>query len=527
MDLDEIEDKRLSPAKDRMDTSPDNTPSNSRFTFFDLPAHIRTRIYLLSGLARPCTTRIDTSWPRNYPSRNNFCELEREDLRVSRQGGYYTAATTTRFCTHPNFPMALFRVSRQVHEEAARIFLKNRFAMLLAYRSDLDYFQVSLGWAFSRLRSLHIELRPGDGRFFKMRGGMHGTAWNTWAAFCRQVKEKMPALDVFSLKCKVRMPEVADKLFDHMQGFPGLLSCGIHFNPSPDDGLQVKVKQFCWKMTGRLDPLSFPFARLPKEMQLLVLEFLLTNRSDPYSPRAGNSLSEGFRCLESVVTFQNRRYLRAHDVRPMMCCGMCSPSQAMCFCFSRQCAFSTTCSCFSTPLPYFLVSREFYNMARHIFYSKNVFAFVEEDPEEMLRITHNIPTSTFMQIRRLAFKFPYHHRMPYRLNAQKIEETAFLSWSVLRRFIREHFDLPRLSISIIDVGGADTFSRTRMISSRNRYLRKLLLSFADLKGLRDFWVFLADDPGFEEEAKAVVLGRKEADDSRVYEEDTFLYREEL
>jgi len=117
--------------------------------------------------------------------------------------------------------------------------------------------------------------------------------------------------------------------------------------------------------------------------------------------------------------------------------------------------------------------------------------------------------------------------MPYRPNAPKNEETTFLSWSVLRRFIREHFDLSKLSISIIDVGGTDTFSRTRMTSFRNQYLRKLLLSFADLKGLRDFWVFLADDPGFEEEAKAVVLGRKEADKSGVYEEDTFLYREEL
>jgi len=527
MDLDENDFEPLSPTKDRIDISPDNTASNSRLTFFDLPEHVRTRIYTLSGLSRPCTTRIDTSWPRSYASRNNFCELEREDLRVSRQGGYYTAATTTRFCTHPEFPMVLLRVSRRVREEAAKIFLRNRFAIVLAYRSDLDYLQLSLGWAFSQLRGLHIELRPGDGRFLKMRGGMHTTAWNTWAAFCRQVKGNMRALDVFSLKCKVRIPEVADRLFDHMQGFPELLSCGIHLDPSPHDGLQAKVRQFCWKMTGRLDPPSFPFARLPKEMQLLVLEFILTNRPDPYSPRAGSSLSEGFRCLESVVTFQNRRYLRAHDVRPMMCCGTCSPSQAMCFCFSRQCAFSTTCSCFSTPLPYFLVSREFYNMARHIFYSRNVFAFVEEDPEDMLRITHSIPTSTFMQIRRLAFKFPYHHRMPYRPNAPKNEETTFLSWSVLRRFIREHFDLSKLSISIIDVGGTDTFSRTRMTSFRNQYLRKLLLSFADLKGLRDFWVFLADDPGFEEEAKAVVLGRKEADKSGVYEEDTFLYREEL
>lgn len=67
--------------------------------------------------------------------------------------------------------------------------------------------------------------------------------------------------------------------------------------------------------------------------------------------------------------------------------------------------------------------------------------------------------------------------------------------------------------------------RTRLIPTRNRYLRRLLLSFADLKGLRNFWVFLADDPGFEEEAVAVVLGKKVVDpNSRVYDEDTFLYR---
>lgn len=521
MDLDQP----LIHSKDQMDTSPDNaSPSASRLTFFDLPEHIRTRIYLLAGLHRPCTTRIDTERQKQYPGRNNFCELDKEEPRVVRQGGYYTAGTTERDCKHPDFPMPLLQVSRRVREEAAEIFLsRNRFAMLLAYRVDLDYFQQSLGWAFNRLKGLHIELRPGDLRFLKLRGGMHTTAWNMWAAFCRQVRGNMPALSVFSLKCKVRAPEVAERLFEHMEGFPELLDCGIHFNSAYDDGLQVKVRQFCWKLTGRLDPPPFPFTRLPKEVQLLVLELLLTNRPDPYSPRAGNSISEGFTCLQSVVTFQNRRYLRAHDVRPLMCCGTCSPSQAMCFCFSRQCAFSTSCTCFSTPLPYFLVSREFYNMARHIFYTKNAFAFVEEDPEDMLRITHSIPTSTFMLIRRLVFKFPYHHRI-YR-NTSRIEETAFLSWSVLRRFIREHFDLPKLTISIIDFGSRDTFMRTRLIPTRNRYLRRLLLSFADLKGLRNFWVFLADDPGFEEEAVAVVLGKKVVDpNSRVYDEDTFLYR---
>ena len=48
-------------------------------------------------------------------------------------------------------------------------------------------------------------------------------------------------------------------------------------------------------------------------------------------------------------------------------------------------------------------------------------------------------------------------------------------------------------------------------SNRAKYLRKLVSAFADLRGLRNFRVFLADDPGFGSEARRIVLGDRAGD----------------
>ncbi|PYH89499.1 hypothetical protein BO71DRAFT_403005 [Aspergillus ellipticus CBS 707.79] len=366
--------------------------------------------------------------------------------------------------------------------------------MLLFNKSDFKTLRSSIGWGMEHLRSLHLDLGPRDSRFLKLQAGIHRTILNMWVEFCKLSRERMPNLRHFSMKCKVRDLEVACKLMCTMDPFPALAQCAFHLNLTPDEDILPVIKRAAWRLTNNLpNKTAFPFMCLPKEIQLMILEEVLLKRSDPCLPPND--------CAPGIVTLHDWKRNRLSMFHTLTCCGTCSPVRSMCFCHARQTSFSTSCSCFESPLPYFLVSREFYENARRIFFTRSRFAFVEEDPDLMMRFIHHIPTVSTMMIQHLSFKFPMCYRSAPRTGPRS-EESTMLSWSVLRRFIREHFDLPRLSLKIVDHGlkGAVTYE------NRKRYLRKLLLAFSDMEGLRDFRVYLADDRIFEKEAESAVLG---------------------
>ncbi|KDE80824.1 hypothetical protein AO1008_07177 [Aspergillus oryzae 100-8] len=435
------------------------------------------------------------SLPENCVRRNpNIQPLCNRSSMRETQGSW--TAFVDRGCTHPRLPTALFQTSRAVRDEIGSMFFGlNRFSAMLYRKADFCQFRDATLWGMEHLKYLHIDLGPCDRRFLKLYGGVHRTIMKIWVAFCDLAAVRMPSLTYFSLKCRVKDLEVAHKLMCAMDHFPSLAQCAIHLNQYQENDIRAVVKRSCWRLTNNLgDRPPFGFLRLPKEVQLLILEQLLINRPDPYIMAS--------ECPKGLVTLQDRRRQRP-TIYPLTCCGTCSPLRAMCFCYARQTAFSTTCSCFTSPTPYFLVSRGFYEDARRVFFSKNNFAFTDEDPELIMRLLHYIPTSSFMQIRHLTFKFPLTFRSPAR-TAHRVEDAALLSWSVLRRFIREHFDIPRLSLTIIDLGTKNYGNGATQ--SRNKYLRKLLKAFADLRGLRDFRVYLADERSYERDAERAVLG---------------------
>ena len=403
-------------------------------------------------------------------------------------------------CRHPRLPTQLFAVSRAMREQAGAIFFKmNRFNIKLDTVAQFRLFRSATEWGVHHIRRLHVDMGPAHNRYLGLGIGIHSRVMKTWAKFCQAAAEGMPSLRHFSLKCRVREFEVACKMMVAMDPFPLLSNCAIHMMTSVDDDIRRVIKRAAWRVTGNLpDNMPvFPYLRLPKEIQLMVLEVLLTDRSDPYLASTEND--------DGIVTFQDRLNDR-HVVFPLTCCENCSPVGAMCFCHSRQTSFSTSCTCFSSPLPYFLVSRGFYEDARRIFFSKNHFAFLEEDPEFMMRFWHYIPTQSFTRIRQLSFKFPLSYRMPYR-PGKLVDHSTLLPWLILLRFIREHFDLPRLSLTIVDMGTKNAFAGNTT-EYRIKFMRKLLKSFVELRGLRDFRAYLADDRMYEQIAEAAVLGRR-------------------
>ncbi|GMF85310.1 unnamed protein product [Aspergillus oryzae] len=476
------------PSTMEVDMGPSFQPGIS---FLSLPENAKIKILEYAGLLRPCLIDISSECVRRNPNIQPLCN--RSSMRET-QGSW--TAFVDRGCTHPRLPTALFQTPRAVRDEIGSMFFGlNRFSAMLYRKADFCQFRDATLWGMEHLKYLHIDLGPCDRRFLKLYGGVHRTIMKIWVAFCDLAAVRMPSLTYFSLKCRVKDLEVAHKLMCAMDHFPSLAQCAIHLNQYQENDIRAVVKRSCWRLTNNLgDRPPFGFLRLPKEVQLLILEQLLINRPDPYIMAS--------ECPKGLVTLQDRRRQRP-TIYPLTCCGTCSPLRAMCFCYARQTAFSTTCSCFTSPTPYFLVSRGFYEDARRVFFSKNNFAFTDEDPELIMRLLHYIPTSSFMQIRHLTFKFPLTFRSPAR-TAHRVEDAALLSWSVLRRFIREHFDIPRLSLTIIDLGTKNYGNGATQ--SRNKYLRKLLKAFADLRGLRDFRVYLADERSYERDAERAVLG---------------------
>ncbi|KAL4920674.1 hypothetical protein BDW62DRAFT_198564 [Aspergillus aurantiobrunneus] len=473
--------------------------TQSRITFLELPEDIKIRILKYAGLLRPCL--INFAYEKNRAKHDRGLCHNGNPVRMTRlswTGKWLSPYHGT--CDHPPLPVGVFLASRAAREElGALFFAQNRFCIYLYGRHESNLFNTATEWGLLHLKRLHLNL-GGQSRYLKLTGGVHRTTLNIWKEFCDGAVEKMPSLRYFSMKCKVKELVVAIRLMCIIDPFPPLSHCAFHFSDVQDDDIRPVIKRAAWRLTGNLsDKPPFPFMKLPKEVQLMILEHVLIKRSDPFLPAMERNTA--------MVGLLDRKYQPTTN-SPLACCGTCSPLRAQCFCEARQTAFSTSCTCFSSPIPYFLVSRQFYEDCRRLFFSKNHFTFVDEEPDPIMRFLTSIPTSSFMLIRHLSFKFPLTYRMYHR--SARSEESIVLSWSVLRRFIREHFDLQRLSLNIVDLG-----TRTASVS-RNKYMRRMLKEFAELQGLRDFRVYLADDPSFEKELERAVMGRTSVGRYRPY-----------
>jgi endonuclease-3 len=462
-----------------------------RVTFLDLPEDIKIKILEYAGLLQP--DLIDVSF-ENVRFNQGLVSYRRPPPTRMAKGQFHTYLLPPRHVGQnlDPLPVGVFLASKAAREELGRLFFsRNQFSVFLHHKSNYKIFCNSFGWGFEHLRYLYVDLGPREHRSLRMGPGVHRTVMRLWADFCKKAAENMPNLVDFSLKCRVKDLEVATKLISAMDPFPPLVRCAIWLNHQQDDDIYPVVRRAVWRLTDNLDKPSFPFSRLPKEVQLIILENLLGNSHDPYiQPRKDLKNTHG------VVTFQDRRRHRTSNLC-LTCCGTCSPMRAMCFCSTRQTAFSTTCSCFTPPVNYFLVSRGFYEDARRVFFSQNTFAFVDGNPDSMMRILHYIPTASFAYMGHLTFKFPFAWCARY----TRPDDEVLVSWAILRRFIREHFDISRLSVTIVDLSQKNPYS-----TASHRLMRTLVKSFSDLRGLRDFRVYLASDRAFEKEAESAVMG---------------------
>lgn len=483
-----------------MDLTPDTT-RDPAVTFMDLPKSVRKKIYKYARLLRNCTISItnERSRTKGDDEDHALCLGYYDEPSTNIVNGWQSTHGAS-VCDHPRLPLNLFLVSRAVQEDAAITFYsEHRFKISLRNQMDLLTFLCATERYLQYIRVLHVELHPYDYRSLKLAPGTHRSILNLWDKFCRIVPRRMTRLRAFSLKTRVKDADTAQKVVDTMEGhFPLLNECAIYFDYAPNDNIREVGRRAVWDRMSTIDPLDQPFRfrDLPKEIQLMILRYVLTVHWDPH---VGNRK----RASAGYVTFQDRKRQRSPDIFPLICCDECSEARMYCFCYPRQSAVSSHCVCFRSPISYFLVDREMYVNARDIFYSKNRFAFVEEDPEFMMRFFHHFPNSTLRMIRHLTFKFPSIFRLPNKPTSRS-ERTMQINWSILLRFIKEHFDLAKLTVVVADHGTMQSLPTA--VDDRNRYMRRFLKLFTELRGVHSFQVYLVDDPAYEEIAERAVMG---------------------
>ena len=123
--------------------------------------------------------------------------------------------------------------------------------------------------------------------------------------------------------------------------------------------------------TNRSTQSSFRYRDLPKEIRLQILEH--TELVSPFDLAWTSNPPVNMDYQQHKSQFYEHRTYQCGTYGPANCCQKCSPRTDACACFLRCGAFSTTCTCWTMPMQFFLVDKQMKDDAEFVFYSNNYF----------------------------------------------------------------------------------------------------------------------------------------------------------
>jgi hypothetical protein len=193
----------------------------------------------------------------------------------------------------------------------------------------------------------------------------------------------------------------------------------------------------------------FRFMDLPNEIKEMILKEVLVNRWD--SMRLSEEAKNGYIYLPRIIYFP-QLFDPSHK---MSCCSDCSTHFARgCSCVSRS-SYSTSCACFTSPVPIFLTSKFMYSMASYVFFTRNTFAF-DGHPCKTISIISKIPQKHVQLIRRIVMY---------------IKSTCAMDGYVhIAKFMCKKFDLTRLTLNIEHDHFSKNHGSSKMLVSRFKML---------------------------------------------------------
>jgi len=123
--------------------------------------------------------------------------------------------------------------------------------------------------------------------------------------------------------------------------------------------------------TNRSTQSSFRYGDLPKEIRLQILGHTELVSQFDLAWASNQPVALAYQPHQSQ--FYEHRTFQYGAYESVICCQKCSPRTGVCTCFLRDGAFSTTCTCWTMPLHFFLVDHQMKDDAEFVFYSNNHF----------------------------------------------------------------------------------------------------------------------------------------------------------
>ncbi|KAI1662953.1 hypothetical protein F4813DRAFT_342452 [Daldinia decipiens] len=365
-------------------------------SFLDIPATIRRRIYCAAGLVT--NTNIHMS------------HEERRGIRLRmRPKDYEDVPDLT-------FSLNLLITCRAIYKEVSHLLFSTNYFCIKDPQS-LYQLPTSFISSLSSLKFSPNAIYPRDccGGYSKSLSNIkpivstipdHRSLLERWENAVRFISSQIkPQNFKLGLICDVADEETACLAVKPLRYLPTLSSCEIRLSHKPDSQLQDIARKAALDALGQQPveqpPESFPFLRLPLEIQLEILKYtdLVTPLShvqwissdkyhletysceEPHEPPFHTCHPNAHRACtgdrdQCRVSCPHRRCSNCtHYACQFQTCGRKLEGKYACitgcFCSVRHASYSPRCRCWQPPIPLFLVSKEFYAAAQNVFFSMN------------------------------------------------------------------------------------------------------------------------------------------------------------
>jgi hypothetical protein len=274
-----------------------------------------------------------------------------------------------------------------------------------------------------------------------------------WKRFCNQLASVLePKRLKLWLICEVTDMDTAKKYMTPLLRLPELRECAIRLGGDPENhSLQELAEMTAIRMKYRpisRQALPFRLMDLPNEIRLMILEAtdLVTPFALAWSPHAAPNETRLFEihAIEGFGTVDPGWYRFAP-------CGSCS--EYRCYCWTRQAAFSTTCTCWKVPIALFRVSSSFREDALSVFYNKNHFVVLpmpvdQSDKIGILEFLKRMPMAARRYLRSLRWIMPM-ILTPYEQEYKEFRTFEFWQgWAEAMAFCAQNLKLEQLSLTV-------------------------------------------------------------------------------
>ena len=433
-------------------------PSAGMSTFLDLPSEVRLKIYMFSGVVRPCPidlTPLMTIIPTPHQTGRA------EDICYYRQA-QRGMVTIDHDCVCPSLPTKLLLVSRCIYDEVRTIMFGGyNFGYRWYAGSDVDL-GLPIFWSLSifemrAMTSLLVRLKyrgcgeehdvvdeppcsicdnpmAQDDPVLHQNSPVGQNMIRQWTELCRYLGSRFsPGVLRLTLVCDVIDLDTGKAIVEALSALPTLNACTIRLGRQPNDDLNALARTTSQSMTGSFpEQKGFPYERLPEELRNHILSFTHIGSRGSYHDRY-----KLLRIQRNKLGKGDLKYLH-----PQICCWDCADTRTDCCCCPTvNASYSASCECRLVPIRLCLVSRTMYMDALRILYSENCFDFLQ-DPEATVSFLGRLPPVALKFIRRIQFRFSEGQVMRWKRNR------LIQQWQVLIAFIQQNLNVPNLLIVV-------------------------------------------------------------------------------